>query len=262
MNDSMGARICLLSISLIFVASLAGGVGFDREAVSQTSKGIAEWRLMNEEDAEQPPVFVSSSLASRVKPGSRSVVVSGLSGFIDPPYYRWEDYKWQKWGKDRTVDMGDSLRRQRLFTSRFQLQQLEYRSPTRDLAIFQGQNRYYRRRTTFENRPSLAQTSQPRAFVQFRHDTTLIDQVRLMRLGDPGANRNWSKWVSQTYMPVQLMKLPPRIEIPQQINIPQTYYIHPLRVNYPTFRYYMPRTYYTPPPRIYIPPPPRIRTRY
>lgn len=87
---------CLLSLSLIVV--FASNVeSFDPEAISQVSKGIAEWKLINEDTSEtqvEPKVYVSSSLSEKVKNSSRQVigVVAGLSAFSSD---YWNDRSFQ-----------------------------------------------------------------------------------------------------------------------------------------------------------------------
>lgn len=73
----------LVAFTLAFIPSAIKAESFDPEAISQVSKAIAEWKLMNESKVEEPPVYVSSSLAATVQKGDREGigVVTGLAAF-------------------------------------------------------------------------------------------------------------------------------------------------------------------------------------
>lgn len=86
--------ITVYFVTLTFVAVFSGtkAESFDPEAISQVSKGIAEWKLMNE-DSEQTQseqtVYVSSSLSGTVERGSGGGVgvVKGLAAFDNNDYW-------------------------------------------------------------------------------------------------------------------------------------------------------------------------------
>ncbi|MBI4707974.1 MAG: tetratricopeptide repeat protein [Candidatus Omnitrophica bacterium] len=88
---------------LIFIAvfSVAKAESFDPEAISQVSKGIAEWKLMNEDKEQTQPeqtVYVSSSLSGMVERGSGEGigVVTGLAAFDnDDHWIRSEIRNWE-----------------------------------------------------------------------------------------------------------------------------------------------------------------------
>lgn len=91
------------------VFSVAKAESFDPEAISQVSKRIAEWKLMNKDKDEkqvEPAVYVSSSLSGVIeKGGSEGVgVIEGLAAF-DNDY--WIKSQIRQWELNRTVDMSN-----------------------------------------------------------------------------------------------------------------------------------------------------------
>lgn len=87
-------------LSFVAVISVTKAEAFDPEAISQVSKGIAEWKLMNEGKSEtqlEPKVYVSSSLSGMVERGNNGKVgvIKGLSGLIEmnqlPDPILWND---------------------------------------------------------------------------------------------------------------------------------------------------------------------------
>lgn len=71
-------------LSFVAVISVTKAEAFDPEAISQVSKGIAEWKLMNQDKSEtqlEQKVYVSSSLSGMVERGSGKGVVQGLAAF-------------------------------------------------------------------------------------------------------------------------------------------------------------------------------------
>lgn len=83
------SRVYLAVLAIVFTPVATKAQDFDPEAVSQVSKAIAEWKLMNDSEAEEPPVYVSSSLGGRVKRGLGEVeVIGGVRAFsqnqVDP----------------------------------------------------------------------------------------------------------------------------------------------------------------------------------
>lgn len=81
-------------LTFVVVFSTAKAESFDADAISQVSKGIAEWKLMNEDKSEtyvEQTVYVSSSLKGIVEMGESEgiTVVQGLAAFDS-------DYDWVK----------------------------------------------------------------------------------------------------------------------------------------------------------------------
>ena len=73
---------------------------FDSEAISQLSKGIADWKTMNDDKREtqaEPLVYVSSSLSGVVeKNGGEGIgVIKGLASFGDDNYFKSEIRNWE-----------------------------------------------------------------------------------------------------------------------------------------------------------------------
>lgn len=90
-------------LTFVVVFSSAKAESFDPEAISQVSKGIAEWKLINEDKTEtqmEQTVYVSSSLSGMVERVERDDsgwirVVSGLAAFdndyqIESQIRQWE----------------------------------------------------------------------------------------------------------------------------------------------------------------------------
>lgn len=83
--------IIFVILSIVAVFSISRADGFDPDALSQTSKAIAEWTLMNEDKVGtqiEPRVYVSSSLRGMVGEGDSEGIgmVIGLSAFDDDKY--------------------------------------------------------------------------------------------------------------------------------------------------------------------------------
>jgi len=91
-------KIYCASVVILFPAFAIKAQDFDPEAISEVSKAIAEWKLMNDSEAEEPPVYVSSSLAPVVeKAGSEGIgVVHGLAAFGDSYWLDWEMKQWRR----------------------------------------------------------------------------------------------------------------------------------------------------------------------
>ena len=103
MSKRMMSKAYLAALILIMVPFALRAETFDPEAISRVSKAIAEWKLMNENKAEEPPVYVSSSLRPIVQKDSsdRVGVVIGLSAFDD-------NYDWVQ--QDSAVTMTNTIR--------------------------------------------------------------------------------------------------------------------------------------------------------
>jgi hypothetical protein len=88
MSKAKTLIIYLFGLSLFAAISATKAESFDPEAISQVSKGIAEWKLMNEDKGEaqvEQIVYVSSSLSGMVERGGgeRIGVIKGLSAYIE-----------------------------------------------------------------------------------------------------------------------------------------------------------------------------------
>lgn len=95
MNRISMMAVYLSIFTLIVFLSVTKAESFDAEAISQVSKMIAEWNLMNEDKSEtqvEPQVYISSSLRGMTEKGSGEGVrvLSGLSSLIDMKYVPWE----------------------------------------------------------------------------------------------------------------------------------------------------------------------------
>lgn len=95
---------------LIFLAAFpaANAESFDSEAISQVSKGIAEWKLMNEDNSKtqvEQTVYVSSSLSGMVEKGEPQGIgmISGLAAF-DNDY--WIESQITQWELNKQIDIG------------------------------------------------------------------------------------------------------------------------------------------------------------
>lgn len=90
--------VYLVSLTFLFALSAAKAESFDPEVVSQVSKAIAEWKLMNIDNSEtqvNPPVYVSSALSKFVERGEGVAIVKGLAAFgsdyrIESQIRQWE----------------------------------------------------------------------------------------------------------------------------------------------------------------------------
>jgi len=82
----------LMIFALVFVFSVTKAESFDSEAISQVSKGIAEWKLMNEDKSKtqiEQTVYVSRSLGGIAERGDGEGIgiVSGLVAFDNNNYW-------------------------------------------------------------------------------------------------------------------------------------------------------------------------------
>ena len=92
------SRVYLAVLAIVFTPVATKAQDFDPEAISQVSKAIAEWKLMNDSEAEEQEVYVSNSLAGVVEEaGGEGVgVVHGLAAFGDSYWLDWEMRQWQR----------------------------------------------------------------------------------------------------------------------------------------------------------------------
>lgn len=102
--------IHLAILVFIFILSTTKGESFDSEAISQVSKGIAEWKLMNKDKNKsqvEQIVYVSSSLSGMTERGSGkgTGVVIGLSAFDDDYEFKSQIKQWEL---DRGVKISSS----------------------------------------------------------------------------------------------------------------------------------------------------------
>lgn len=87
----------LVALTIVFVFFTKKADSFDPEAISQVSKGIAEWKLMNQDNKETqngPQVYVSSSSSKMAnKEGYKGIgTTQGLSAFNNDKPYDFLDY--------------------------------------------------------------------------------------------------------------------------------------------------------------------------
>jgi len=103
---------CLTVLGLALGAPCASATDLDSEAISQLSKGIAEWQLLNANQGDalgERHVCVSSSLggAARKSPSSISIV-HGLVAFNDTWFYESEIRDWELqttvWSSERYAE--------------------------------------------------------------------------------------------------------------------------------------------------------------
>jgi len=77
-------KITIFILLVIYALSTAKAESFDPEAISQVSKAIAAWKLMNEgkcEKQDEQMIYVSSSLGGMIEMGDGKGVVQGLAAF-------------------------------------------------------------------------------------------------------------------------------------------------------------------------------------
>ena len=77
-------KITIFILLVIYALSTAKAESFDPEAISQVSKAIAEWKLMDENKSEkeiEKMVYVSSSLSGMAERGNISGIIQGLAAF-------------------------------------------------------------------------------------------------------------------------------------------------------------------------------------
>ncbi|HLB75029.1 MAG TPA: hypothetical protein VJJ98_13500 [Sedimentisphaerales bacterium] len=83
--------VYVMVISSFFARSLIEAEDFDPEVISQVSKRITEWKLMNNNKSAtqtEPTIYVSSSLSEMVEKTGRKRVglINGLTAFDGKPY--------------------------------------------------------------------------------------------------------------------------------------------------------------------------------
>ena len=90
----------LMILLLVLLPSTMKAQNFDPEDISQVSKGIAEWKLLNENKSEtqvEETIYVSSSLSGMVEKGSGEgvSVVGGLVAFDNGYWINSEIRQWE-----------------------------------------------------------------------------------------------------------------------------------------------------------------------